>query len=511
MKKKYGPLTTRLVVALIAVFFMGCSGNTTDDAESAAGIQLSVPAPIRQVLAIDPSQLNVELKVNNRTFATTQSAGRWTATVMVPSGTNSTVTVVWTELFNNTRIKLAEQSVTTFVGTSGKTIDIGDDYITQGNGFDVDRDGYSNLDERTQGTDPLVESDRPDASTLNLTVLIPDDVLALQLGFTVSATSNGSNVILQKTDNQYSAVIPGLVADSTANIEVEVKSIEYSGLILATAQRAITVSQGGENMLTINAGDFDTSMDADNDGDTNLRELVRGRNPTQLADFSVPRVATPPLIDGRFSDAVWRGILGQPDGLLINRLITADETGFETQDGLRSDWKAVADAEYLYIAIRILDSSTWFDSGVEWWKDDGVELFFDGDNSKLPDYDGINDFHMNFRAEDVSVIKGARSVALPENMLFELSTDGFDSDISGGIFPSDINQDGQTDIGFNLEISIPLAEIDVELNQPFGINVHFNDDDNGGERDAKFVWIGELGLDRDYLDPSSMGTALIRD
>ncbi len=497
------------MVSGVFLFCLGCDGSSTSTA-SVAGIQLSVPAKIRQVSAIDPAQLSVELKVNNRTYVTTADAsGNRTATVMVAPGAESTVSVSWTEMFEGTRIKLAEQTLSTFVGDSGAEVTIGDAYITQGDGFDTDRDGYSNLDERNQGTSPLEDSDRPDASTLSLQVLLPDDVLALQLGYTVTATNNGSAVVLQKSDNEYSATITGLVAGATADIAVNIDSLDYAGLPLATVQRSITVAQGTNNTLAINGTDFITNLDADSDGDTNLRELVRGRNPTLLADFMVPRVATPPLIDGRFSDPVWRGTLGQTDGLLINRLISADETGFEPQDGLRSDWVAVSDGEYLYVAVRVLDSATHFDSGVEWWKDDGVELFFDGDNSKLPDYDGVNDFHMNIRVQDLALIRGARSVELPSNLLFELSTDGFDSDISSGVFPSDINQDGATDTGFNLEISIPLAEIGVTLNQPFGINVHFNDDDNGGDRDGKFVWIGELGLDRDYLDPSSMGTAVI--
>ena len=502
--------TLRFGLALSAlVLNAGCDSHPVHD-ESATGVQLTLPAKIRQVSAIDPAQLSVELKVNNRIYVTTADAsGNRTATVNVPASADSSIEVSWTEIYQGTRIKLAQQTLTTFVGATGATVAIGDAYVTQGGEFDLDGDGFSNLDERNQGTSPLVSSERPDASALNLTVLLPDDVLALQLGYTVTATRGGNPVVLQKDGNVYSATINGLIAGATEDLSIDINSLTYPGLLLATAQRSVTVSQGTENALTVNGTDFTVDFDADSDGDTNLREVVRGRNPTLLADYQVPRVAAPPLIDGQFSDPVWRGILGQPDGLLINRLISADETGFETQDGLRSDWVAVSDAEYLYIAVRVLDRATSFDSGVEWWKDDGVELFFDGNNSKLPDYDGIDDFHMNFRVADITRIKGARSVALPENMVFELSADGFDADINSGVFPGDINQDGVTDSGFNLEISVPLAELGITLNSPFGINVHFNDDDNGGDRDAKFVWIGELGLDRDYLDPSSMGTAII--
>ena len=113
------------------------------------------------------------------------------------------------------------------------------------------------------------------------------------------------------------------------------------------------------------------------------------------------------------------------------------------------------------------------------------------------------------RVGDQQIIQGGKSLPLPPSLIYELSSDGFGTDIAIGAYPTDLDSDGNNDLGFNLEIAVALAEFGITPGQPFGINVHYNDDDNGDDRDGKFTWTGRFGLDIDYLEPSALATAVI--
>ncbi|MEM7259639.1 MAG: sugar-binding protein, partial [Pseudomonadota bacterium] len=294
------------------------------------------------------------------------------------------------------------------------------------------------------------------------------------------------------------------------NVAVEIDS---GGVTLGTAAQSMTLQRGDNNTVTIAQSDFDTSFDTDNDGLTNLAELLRGTNPGSSIDVVIDRVATAPLIDGSLNEAVWRNRLSQNNRLTIDKLILADEGDSQiTTDGLLSAWSMVTDGETLFIAVRLIDQSIQFDSRSEWWKDDGIELFLDGDNSKQSGgYDRENDYHFNFRVGDARLIRGARSLSIPSNLVYEMSADGFDSDIASSAFAADIDQNGAIDAGFNLEIAIPLDEVEIDEGEAFGLNLHYNDDDNGGERDSKYSWTGDRGIDIDYLEPSALATVLIEE
>ena len=118
------------------------------------------------------------------------------------------------------------------------------------------------------------------------------------------------------------------------------------------------------------------------------------------------------------------------------------------------------------------------------WHDDSVELFIDADNSKGDVYDGINDFQVTLSVDS-----------------------GMDPVISGfsppglGIF--------YRAIGATMEISINLESAGIEIGKPFGFDVHINEDDNGGDRDAKWGWFEKSGLDRSWQQPSVLGLSLI--
>ena len=150
------------------------------------------------------------------------------------------------------------------------------------------------------------------------------------------------------------------------------------------------------------------------------------------------------------------------------------------------------DGTNLYVRVRVSNDSlanVLIDSELP-WHDDGIELFIDGDNSKGDTYDGINDVQVTL---------------LPDNNILP-------------IFPADVPQDfrifhrsgGESGV-YDMEITINLESAGIEIGHPFGFDLHINEDDNGGDRDAKWGWFERSGFDRSWFNPSTLGTLLLTD
>ncbi|MCM5663887.1 LamG-like jellyroll fold domain-containing protein [Galbibacter mesophilus] len=124
------------------------------------------------------------------------------------------------------------------------------------------------------------------------------------------------------------------------------------------------------------------------------------------------------------------------------------------------------DAQYLYVAAKVLDDNLFNDSD-KVFQDDAVEIFIDGDNS-----DG------SLNAPDNQIIKGYN-----DETLFVKNT------FNGEILHATTNVDG----GYVVEMAIPWSGLGVVPGS--GINIGFDigndDDDNGGDdREGQQVWSG---------------------
>jgi len=153
-------------------------------------------------------------------------------------------------------------------------------------------------------------------------------------------------------------------------------------------------------------------------------------------------------------------------------------------------WRGLFNGTSMYILVEVSDTSLNNDSGTEWWNDDAVELYMDGDNSKNSSYDGENDFQLGFRWNDDEVNVGGNSV----------------SNISGIKFTQ-----YQTNSGYNLEVKIPWNTIGVnpEVGDTIGFDVAVDDDDGGGSRDAQIVSISSS--DQLWADPSLFGEVKLKE
>jgi len=201
---------------------------------------------------------------------------------------------------------------------------------------------------------------------------------------------------------------------------------------------------------------------------------VKHKNETAL----VHRATTAPTIDGNM-DAAWANAVTYP---LPNYLVG----GTPPPGDLAGSFRLLYDSQRLYVLVEIIDNSGQNDSSDTWWEDDSIEIYIDGDHSRGSRYDGVNDFQFGFRWHDDTIHTGSNSAAAP-----------------GGIQAAHID----THDGDRLEVAFPLAGLGISAvdGYQFGLEVHRNDDDDGGVRDRKLTWHGTV--DDAWENPSGFGTA----
>ena len=149
---------------------------------------------------------------------------------------------------------------------------------------------------------------------------------------------------------------------------------------------------------------------------------------------------------------------------------------------LSGAWRALWDAGYLYYLVEITDEALRNDSGSNYWDDDSIDLYIDADNSKSTSY-GANDYEYFFRWNDSAVHEVKHGA-------------------TGGVNFGLVAVSG----GYRLEVRFPWSTLGVTPAEGnlVGTDVHVNDDDNGGSRDAKKAWF--TTVDNSWQDPSLFGT-----
>ncbi|MBN2180742.1 MAG: tetratricopeptide repeat protein [Sedimentisphaerales bacterium] len=166
-----------------------------------------------------------------------------------------------------------------------------------------------------------------------------------------------------------------------------------------------------------------------------------------------------PAIDGQV-DGIWAQAQKYP---IANTIYSAASS---PQD-LSAYYRVLCDQDNLYLLVDVTDDELKNDSE-EFYYDDSIELFIDGDNSKNGSY-GENDFTYNFNWDK-------------SNPNMEERGQPYQGDIKSAMVT--------TDNGYRLEVKIPWAAIGTKSPKEakIGLDVHVNDDDDGGERETKLTW-----------------------
>jgi len=190
--------------------------------------------------------------------------------------------------------------------------------------------------------------------------------------------------------------------------------------------------------------------------------------------LEIPYKAAPPIVDGTL-DLAWG--TASPAQTIGKYLVGTPVNNFGVQ--FRAFWSPIG----LHLLVLAEDAMRVNDSpGQGSFDDDTVEVYIDADGSRGTSLDGINDHHFLFGWNDTD----------PQNVSLR-RTDGV------------VYGQGQTIVGYGMEITFPWTTLGTTANagKVFGIDIHVDDDDDGGLRDRKVAWF--TTQDTSFRDPSSYG------
>lgn len=214
------------------------------------------------------------------------------------------------------------------------------------------------------------------------------------------------------------------------------------------------------------------------DGNPNTINDVYGNNcictgtPIPTGD-NLCNILTPPSIDG----------IGNEWSQTAHNITNALSGTISSPNDLSGTFQIQWDNNYLYLFGNIQDNNLINDSA-NIYQDDGIEVYIDGGNEKATTYDA-NDHQLMFRVNDNDVHYYSGGQINPAGVNFAQSTTG---------------------TGYAMEIRIAWSFIGVSPTDGMliGIDVHVNDDDDGGDRDKKIAW--HATIDQSWNNPSLFNT-----
>jgi hypothetical protein len=202
--------------------------------------------------------------------------------------------------------------------------------------------------------------------------------------------------------------------------------------------------------------------------------------------LEIPTTNTPAVIDGELD--AWYENAAPFQQNSFDNVGSPGNWPDSYEDSFARSW-AAWDADNFYVFIEAWDDIIQ-DTHANSWERDCFEVYFDGDNSKTDGaYDNVNDMQLRFghAYTDASQIDAASY----------FGRDGVEF----------VNVD--TDLGWNLEIKLPLTGIFLEpvAGTEFGFEIQGNDND-ATARDAITKWWTEVG-DPSWNNASTFGTAYL--
>jgi hypothetical protein len=175
------------------------------------------------------------------------------------------------------------------------------------------------------------------------------------------------------------------------------------------------------------------------------------------------------VLDGNLDDAAWSIAPWHGDTIQRETLTSSADADIT--------FAAVADMEWLYVAIKVTDDKIQMGENVggDVWQDDSVEVYIDANHGATAAYD----------ADDVQITIGADNIGgNVDNPKLGGTGGGPETGTKAAV--------AKTSTGWDVEAAVPLKnnkwDIKVVDGLTIGFNVHFNDDDDGGGRDSKLIW-----------------------
>jgi hypothetical protein len=219
--------------------------------------------------------------------------------------------------------------------------------------------------------------------------------------------------------------------------------------------------------------------------------------------YQIPKTTVVPVIDG-IQDNVWKSLDWN-----MQRIYTVDGTGADSGSGLTGLSKAMWDADNIYILMYTVDDIVLDIPANPGWNQDAVEIYIDGDNSKIPD---------NVSPDPGGgLAPGDYQFTIPHYLLDQEIGNlgvafGTTIDTTGIEFKLRDVSDDEGFSGFMLEVKIPLAALGVDGasadDQPIGweLQQDESDDASAGRQSMSKWWSNS---NNSWTDASLWGTAIL--
>ena len=157
------------VVSILAIAACNPQGEleTGHIALAENNIGFGVPSVLKSVRAVNPVNLRSEVLVGGKSISMTRAGNDWQGSISLMEGTHS-LSISWFEdIGGGVEVKLAELNQDIVMEASNTTVTLTAEMYNTG--FDNDGDGFSNLDERRQNSDPN-DAGSPRTDGVNVTV-----------------------------------------------------------------------------------------------------------------------------------------------------------------------------------------------------------------------------------------------------------------------------------------------------------------------------------------------------
>lgn len=460
-------ISARLLSVLSTGVILSACQPTT---EHQPNLTFTAPEKILQVRAVDQSQLRPVVRLSDGRTIQMRSNGdnSWSGTIIVQPNNSYFVSVEWIETLPEGDLVLAQWAEDVPVDNDGYELVLSNDRYNFS--LDFDGDQVTNLDERIADTNPFVPNDQASESN--------------------SADNNNSANGNNNTDNTDNGTDSDSSTDNTDSSD----------------------NQSSDN------------SDDDNSTDANVNPSLTHTKASVLVPRITPNQA--PFIDGlgvnlngqdqligEWKDAVQVDDAG--DGLWIDNLMLDNDADAADGAQLRR-WAAMHDGDNLYILVLSDDVGQRHADSTKSWQDDSLELFIDGDNSKVSDWTSGEDFHMVIpllKSNSTQANNEINGFYTPEPGSVEAAAT-VEFSTGPGVGPDGIRiSRWEQDV---YEISVPLSSVGIVLGLPFGFEVQLNDDDNGDDRDSKWGWFhpslnSNFATDQTYRNPSVMGVLVLEE
>ncbi len=273
---------SRASIAMSLLLLAGCdSGQSGNQEATITSDELTLPMPerIRSINALDPNDINGTAIVNGVPVTLQRNSdGGFSGDIQVPAQSTFPVEIEFSEQFSGQNLVLATSTQEVTTGITNQQLNFSRssyDFASH----DADGDSASNIVEREEDTDPFDATDNP--LLINVAVLArrPQSLQASDFsGFFFEANVGSDTQLLSASGIDFQGDF--LVADQ-APVTVSVQMIEtVTGQQLAVATQTRELNAITDQQTVIFENNAYSSPDTDNDGQSDLAELIAGTDPT---------------------------------------------------------------------------------------------------------------------------------------------------------------------------------------------------------------------------------------